>query len=108
MVGAKPEVQRIVRAEQFGRAALAAVFAQFVRRRAVAVVDLEEVKVAVGAALQVEEGKRYAENLKKETQNREQEDSLMSHVGEHAVSHWLLLPFPVLLTFTLLHFQTSS
>lgn len=70
MVGAKPEVQRIVRAEQLRRAALAAVFAQFGRRGAVAVVNLEEVKVAVGAALQVEEGKRNAENLKKK--NREQ------------------------------------
>lgn len=59
-----------MRAEQLGRAALAAVFAQFVRRGAVAVVNLEEVKVAVGAALQVEEGKRNAENLKKK--NREQ------------------------------------
>lgn len=86
-----------MRAEQLGRAALAAVFAQFVRRGAVAVVDLEEVKVAVGAALQVEEGKRNAENLKKTKQieNREQEESLMSHVGEYAISHWLLFPFPV-------------
>lgn len=59
-----------MRAEQLRRAALAAVFAQFVCRGAVAVVNLEEVKVAVGAALQVEEGKRNAENLKKK--NREQ------------------------------------
>lgn len=59
-----------MRAEQLGRAALAAVFAQFVRRGALAVVNLEEVKVAVGAALQVEEGKRNAENLKENGEQR--------------------------------------
>lgn len=54
-----------MRTEQFRRAALAAVFAQFVRRGAVSIMDLQEVIVAVGAALQLEEGKRNAENLKK-------------------------------------------
>lgn len=47
--------------------------------------DLEEVKVAVGAALQMEEGKRDAENLKKikkiKIENREQKKSLISHLG---------------------------
>lgn len=71
-----------MRAEQLCRAALAAVFAQFVRRGAVTVMDLEKVIVAVGAALQVEEGKRNAENLKiEEGKNKEQEKSFRSHLG---------------------------
>lgn len=70
-----------MRAEQLRWAALATVFAQFVRRGAVTIMDLEEVKVAVGAALQLEEGKRYAENLKKEGKNKKHEKSLWPHLG---------------------------
>lgn len=43
--------------------------------------NLEEVIVAVGAALQLEEGKRDAENLEKKRESREHKESFMSHLG---------------------------
>lgn len=64
LVAAKPEIQRIVGAEELRRVILAAVFPEHVRRGAVPVVDLKEVEVAVGAGLQVKERKGDTQNLK--------------------------------------------
>lgn len=63
MIGAKPEVQRIVGAEEFGWCGAATVFSNHESRSAFAIMDLQEIKVAGGAVLNVEKREGDPENL---------------------------------------------
>lgn len=63
MIGAEPEVQRIMRAEEFGWGASAAVFPNHVSGGSLAIVDLQEIEVAGGAVLDVEEREGNPQNL---------------------------------------------
>lgn len=63
VVGAKPEIEGTVGAEELLWVILAAVSSDHVSRGAVPVVDLKEVVVAVGAALQMKERKGDTHNL---------------------------------------------
>ena len=65
MVRAKPEIQSIVGAVEFLWVILATVFSNHVGRGAVPIMNLKEVKVAVGTALQVKEREGNTQDLKK-------------------------------------------
>lgn len=64
VVRAKPEIQGIVRAIQLLWVILATVFSNHVSRGAVPIMNLKEVKVAVGAVLQMKVREGNTENLK--------------------------------------------
>lgn len=68
MVRAEPEVQGIVGAEEFGWGGRAAVFSDHEGGGAVTIMDLQEVKTAGGAVLQVKEREGDPENLRRTDQ----------------------------------------
>lgn len=92
MVGAKPEIQGIVGAVELQWVILATVFADHVSRGTFPIMNLKEVIVAIGAALQMKEGKGNAQNLKRGTQNSK---DLCQTATFEIYSHPLMFTMPM-------------